>query len=152
MLMTWGAGGKTTHFKLPCVQRDGRGTSERAYLGGGTAESAHKDAPGCCWWGTWKSCSAISIAPCTQSCAGSSLLGPGSRRCQGTHTSFRRSGNPGPKKRPLRSLPWNISSNSPEMTPNCAEGSLPAAPSIRGEDETCCSLESENFQIKVVNL
>ena len=72
MLMTWGnKKRKTTHFKLFCVQRYGRGTSERACLGGGRVESAHKGAPGCCQRGTWKSSSAGSIAPCTKACAGS---------------------------------------------------------------------------------
>lgn len=73
-LMTWGRKKerkKTTHFKLLSVQRYGRGTSERAHLGGGTVESAHRGAPGCCQWGTWKSCSAGSVAPCTKACAGS---------------------------------------------------------------------------------
>lgn len=66
-----GGGKMTTHFKLLCVQRYGRGTSEGAYLGGGTVESAHKGAPGCCQWGTWKSCSAGSVTLCTKACAGS---------------------------------------------------------------------------------
>lgn len=39
---------------------------------------------------------------------------PGSRECQGIHTSFQRSGNFRPKKQPLRSLPWNTSYKSPE--------------------------------------
>lgn len=38
---------------------------------GGTAESAHKDAPGCCAVGTWKSCSASSVVPRTKAGAGS---------------------------------------------------------------------------------